>query len=118
MAKEKIQKKYHTIGETAKMLGVAPSLIRFWESRFKAINPRKTRNGVRQYTKDDIEKLKTIYYLVKEKGYTLQGADEVLNRQGENTDNVLDLIQEMEALKKFLLDLKKSLNQPKKLTAD
>ncbi len=109
MAKEKIQKQYYTIGETAKILQVAPSLIRFWESRFKAINPRKSRNGVRQYTPEDIEKLKTIYYLVKEKGYTLQGADEVLNKHGENSDSLIDLIREMEALKKFLLDLKKAI---------
>lgn len=113
MAKEKIHKKYYTIGETAKILGVAPSLIRFWEGRFKSINPRKTRNGVRQYTSEDIENLKTIYYLVKEKGYTLQGADEVLNRQRKTTENVIDLVREMEALKKFLLDLRTSLNRNK-----
>ncbi len=73
--KEKeIEKTYYSIGEVATKLGVATSLIRFWESQFTAIKPKKDKKGNRQFTKEDIKKLAFIYHLVKEKGYTLQGA--------------------------------------------
>ncbi len=110
MKKEKIQKKYYSIGEIAKMLKVAPSLIRFWESRFSSINPRKSKNGVRQYTVADIEKLKMVYYLVKERGYTLQGAEEILTKKEDKVQDTVKLLEEMQALRKFLMDLKNNLS--------
>ena len=77
--KEKeIEKKYYTIGEVAEMFGVANSLIRFWEKEFDIINPKKNKKGNRRYTKDVIENIKLVYHLVKEKGYTLPGAKEII----------------------------------------
>ena len=73
--KEKeIQKKYFTIGEVADELGVATSLIRFWEGEFDIIKPKKNRKGNRQFTQDDIRNVKLIYYLVKEKGFGIEWA--------------------------------------------
>ena len=73
--KEKpIERKYYPIGLVAKDLGVAPSLIRFWEKQFPEIKPKKNKNGKRLYTKKEIEKIHLIFNLVKEKGYTLSGA--------------------------------------------
>ena len=77
--KEKeIEKKYYTIGEVAEMFAVANSLIRFWEKEFDIINPKKNKKGNRRYTKDVIENIKLVYHLVKEKGYTLPGAKEII----------------------------------------
>lgn len=77
--KEKeIVKKYYSISEVAKMFKVATSLIRFWETEFEVIKPRKNSKGNRQFTQEDIECIKQVYHLVKEKGYTLQGAKEML----------------------------------------
>jgi DNA-binding transcriptional MerR regulator len=103
---EEIEKKYFTIGEVAKMFEVAPSLIRFWETHFDVIRPRKTKNGVRQYTKKDIEKLRTIYYLVKEKGYTLQGAKEAMGERPEFKAEMVKAIESLEEVKGFLENLR------------
>ncbi|HEX8549741.1 MAG TPA: MerR family transcriptional regulator, partial [Cytophagaceae bacterium] len=70
----KIEKLYYSIGEVAAMFSVAPSLLRFWESEFDILKPRKSKKGIRQFTNEDIENLKLVHYYVKDKGYTLQGA--------------------------------------------
>lgn len=80
---KKIEKKYFSIGEVAAKFKVAPSLIRFWEKEFDALNPKKNTKGNRQFTNEDILNFKMIFVLVKEKGYTLQGAKEFL-KQNKN----------------------------------
>lgn len=108
--KEKeIEKKYFTIGEVAEELDVATSLIRFWEGEFDIIKPKKNRKGNRQFTKEDVKNVKLIYYLVKQKGYTLQGARDFIKN---DADAALDKIELMESLKKvrsFLVDLQNQL---------
>ena len=104
-----IEKKYFTIGEVAKDLGVATSLIRFWESQFDSITPKKNKGGARRYTKDDIEKIRTIYVLVKEKGYTLQGAKEII--ENPTAKDKLEALESLKRVKAFLLDLKKQLDE-------
>jgi DNA-binding transcriptional MerR regulator len=71
-------KLYYKIGEVAKAFGVNTSLLRFWEKEFKQLKPKKNKKGNRLYTKDDIKILQEIYYLVKEKSYTLDGAKKKL----------------------------------------
>lgn len=73
-----IEKKYFSIGEAAEMLGVNRSVLRFWETEFEEISPRKTRKGRRMYNHKDIALLQQIHYLVKVKKFTLQGAREKL----------------------------------------
>lgn len=68
------EKLYYKIGEIAKAFDVKTSLIRYWEKEFKSLHPKKNKNGSRLYTKKDVESLKHIYHLVKEKGFTLEGA--------------------------------------------
>lgn len=81
--KEKtIERMYWTIGEVADELGVNTSLLRYWEKEFGSLRPKRTNKGDRLYTKDDIGQLRRIQHLVKEKGFTLQGAKGAL-RQGE-----------------------------------
>ena len=67
-------KLYYTIGEVSKMFNVNASLIRFWEKEFEVLKPKKNKKGNRLFTKADVENLRIIYHLVKERGYTLQGA--------------------------------------------
>ncbi|MEM7109803.1 MAG: MerR family transcriptional regulator [Bacteroidota bacterium] len=101
-----IEKKYYAIGEVADMFGVATSLIRFWESEFDIIRPKKNRKGNRQFTKDDIENVKVIYHLVKEKGFTLQGAKEMLKNDPGAMKDKMELIDSLNNVKKFLLELR------------
>lgn len=108
--KEKeIEKKYYTIGEVADELGVATSLIRFWEGEFDNIKPKKNRKGNRQFTKDDLQSVKLIYHLVKEKGYTLQGARDFIANGGETASDKIDMIESLKKIRKFLSELKSEL---------
>lgn len=109
--KEKtIEKKYYTIGEVASMFKVATSLIRFWESEFDIINPRKNKRGNRQFTKEDIDNVRIIYHLVKEKGYTLQGAKEEIRSNGASAQQEkIEMIDALKKIRDFLTTLKDQL---------
>ena len=108
--KEKeIEKLYYSIGEVAEQFNVAPSLIRFWESEFDLIKPKKNRKGNRQFTKEDIDNVRTIYHLVKEKGFTLQGAKEKLRGNKEGTLQTAEIIQSLNGVRDFLIELRKNL---------
>lgn len=102
-------KLYFSIGEAAEILDVNTSLIRFWEKEFPILKPKKNKKGNRQFTKDDIENLKMIYHLVKERGFTLQGAKEKLKKGKTTTKKEVDIVESLERVKGFLLDLKKEL---------
>ncbi|WP_420386982.1 MerR family transcriptional regulator [Roseivirga sp.] len=108
--KEKpIIKKYFTIGEVAKELGVATSLIRFWETQFDFIRPKKNAKGNRKYTQDDLKKLKLVYHLVKEKGYTLQGAQEHIKQSKDSLDDKADMVESLKRIREFLMEMKNNL---------
>lgn len=109
--KEKeIEKKYYTIGEVADELGVATSLIRFWEGEFDIIKPKKNRKGNRQFTPEDIRNVKLIYHLVKEKGYTLQGARDFIKNDADAAADKIELIESLRKIRSFLITLKKQLD--------
>lgn len=108
--KEKeIEKIYYSIGEVAEMFSVAPSLIRFWESEFELIQPKKNRKGNRQFTKEDIDNVRTIYHLVKEKGFTLQGAKEMLKNDTAAVKNKMDLLDSLRKVRSFLVEVREKL---------
>ena len=108
--KEKeIEKKYFTIGEVADELNVATSLIRFWESEFDIIKPKKNRKGNRQFTKEDIKNVKLIYHLVKEKGYTLQGARDFIKTGVDEANIKIELIESLKNVRAFLSQVKNEL---------
>jgi DNA-binding transcriptional MerR regulator len=102
-------KLYYSIGEVSKMFQVNASLIRFWEKEFDIIHPKKNKKGDRMFTQEDVENFRIIYHLVKERGYTLQGAKEKLKNNKEDTFNSLEMIQSLEKVKGFLLELKSQL---------
>jgi DNA-binding transcriptional MerR regulator len=103
-------KLFFTISEVAALFRVNASLIRFWEKEFEILKPRKSAKGNRLYTKKDIGNLRVIYHLVKEKGFTLQGAKEKLKQKPVEVQNKnLEAIEKLERVKTYLLDLKKKL---------
>jgi DNA-binding transcriptional MerR regulator len=108
--KEKeIEKLYYSIGEVAEMFNVAPSLIRFWESEFEIIQPKKNRKGNRQFTREDIDNVKLIFHLVKEKGFTLQGAKEMVKADSVALRDKMEVIDSLRNIRKFLQELRENL---------
>jgi DNA-binding transcriptional MerR regulator len=109
--KEKeIEKLYYSIGEVADLFNVAPSLIRFWESEFDIIKPKKNRKGNRQFTREDIDNVRTIYHLVKEKGFTLQGAKEMLRNDTQAVRDQMEMIESLKRVRSFLVEMREKLH--------
>lgn len=109
--KEKeIEKKYYSIGEVADIFKVATSLIRYWEGEFDIIKPKKDKKGNRRFTKDDIEKIRLIYHLVKEKGYTLTGAQEIIKKDLYQIQDKAAMIDRLHKIKGFLIEIRDNLN--------
>ncbi len=103
------EKVYYSIGEVARMFNVNTSLIRFWEKEFDIIKPKKNKKGNRLFTQQDVDNFHIIYHLVKERGFTLQGAkDKIKDNAAEVTDNT-EIIKSLDKLKAFLLELKAQL---------
>lgn len=98
-------KLYYSIGEVANAFGVNTSLIRFWEKEFDIIQPKKNRKGNRYFTPADIKNLKIIYHLVKERGYTLDGARTALQEE-QNLEDEITLIFRLEKIRAEILSLK------------
>ncbi|MEN9444658.1 MAG: hypothetical protein RIS47_1548 [Bacteroidota bacterium] len=106
---QELTKLYYSIGEVAEMFDVNTSLIRYWEKEFEIINPKKNRKGDRSFTVQDIENIRLIYHLVKEKGMTLKGAKLKLKTNKEETTDDFDIISRLEAIKATLIELKNEL---------
>ena len=108
--KEKeIEKLYYSIGEVAEMFKVNTSLIRFWEKEFDILKPVKNKKGNRMFSKADLENLRIIYHLVKERGFTLQGAKDKLKENKQDTVNTVEVVNSLTRIREFLLELKKEI---------
>ena len=104
-----IEKLYYSIGEIADMFEVNVSLLRFWEKEFDILKPKKNKKGNRMFTTKDLYNLKIIYNLVKERGYTLEGAKKKLKENKEDTINNIEIINRMKDIRQFLVELKEEL---------
>jgi len=93
------EKRYYSIGEVAKAFSVNTSLIRFWEKEFEEIQPKKNAKGNRKFTPEDIQNLELIYHLVKERGFTLEGAKTHLKENRKKTTDNFDIIRRLNRLK-------------------
>jgi DNA-binding transcriptional MerR regulator len=102
-------KLYHTIGEVADRMGVNQSLIRFWEKEFD-LKPVKNKKGNRLFTQKDIEQLELIHHLVKDRGFTLEGARQKLRSDRSGAEREKEVVQRLDKVKSFLLELKENLN--------
>ena len=109
--KNKNLKLYFSISEVAKQFNVAESLLRYWETEFPTIHPKKVGRGTRQYTKEDIEAVRLVYHLVKEQGMTLSGAREVIRHSADGTTSRADIIRRLEQVRDQLQAINKQLNE-------
>ena len=100
-------KRYYSIGEVASKFDVNPSLIRFWEQEFKILQPKKNSKGNRKFTKKDIENFNKIYFLLREKGYTIQGAKDYI--KNEKSSNKLDIVNKLKLIKNKLIEIRDQL---------
>jgi len=101
-------KSYYSMGAVTEMFKVNPSLIRFWESEFKILKPKKNGKGDRFFRPEDVKNLKLIHHLLRERKYTIQGAKEFLRK---NDDALLkeNAIESLKKLRAFLSELKTNL---------
>lgn len=103
------EKRYYGIGEVAKAFNVNTSLIRFWEKEFDVLKPKKNAKGNRKFTPEDIKNLKFIYHLVKERGFTLEGAKIHLKEGKKQSLNKFEIINKLEGVKAQLIKIKSQL---------
>jgi DNA-binding transcriptional MerR regulator len=104
------QKLYYTISEVASWFKVNTSLLRYWENEFDILKPRKTRKGDRLFRVEDIKNLQIIYFLLRQKKYSIEGARTYLKQNKSQADTQAQLVQSLSKFKTFLLELKAGLN--------
>lgn len=107
----KDEKLYYSIGEVADMFGVSKSLIRYWETEFSMLKPHKNSKGDRRFTKENIEQLQLIFDLVKNRGFTIEGAKNEIRQNKDLIKQRQVLLQKLIHLKADMMKLKESLNQ-------
>ncbi|MEJ6734496.1 MAG: MerR family transcriptional regulator [Flavobacteriales bacterium] len=108
--KEKsIEKLYYSIGEVAQKFDVNVSLLRYWEKEFDILKPKKNKKGNRLFTKIDVENIEVIYHLVKERGFTLEGAKKKLSENKSDTVENMEIVNRLKKIKEFLLNLSSEL---------
>lgn len=103
------EKRYYGIGEVANAFGVKTSLIRFWEKEFDILKPKKNAKGNRKFTPEDIKNLQFIYHLVKERGFTLEGAKTYLKEEKKESLGNFEIIHKLENIKHQLIKIKNEL---------
>lgn len=103
------EKRYYGIGEVAKAFNVNASLIRFWEKEFDVLKPKKNAKGNRKFTPEDIKNLKYIYHLVKERGFTLEGAKTHIREEKKKSLDQFEIVEKLEGIKAQLLKIKSQL---------
>ena len=102
-------KRYYSIGEVAKAFDVNASLIRFWDKEFDILKPKKNAKGNRMFTPEDVKNLKLIFHLVKERGFTLEGAKTHLKEGQKKTLDKFEIISKLEGIKAQLTHIKNHL---------
>ena len=107
--KTDINKLFYSIGEVAKKYKVNVSLIRFWEKEFDILKPKKNKKGNRMFTKKDMENLDVIFHLVKERGFTLEGAKKKLKENKQDTIDNITIVNKLKEIRRFLTDLREEL---------
>lgn len=107
--KPEIEKFLFAIGEVSDMFNVNPSLIRYWENQFDILKPHKNKKGNRLFTKEDIENIRLIYHLVKERKITLEGAKLKLKENREETIQNFEIVKRLQFIKKQLSEIRDEL---------
>ena len=108
--KNKDLKLFYSISEVAAMFDVSETLLRFWEKEFPNIRPTKAGRGIRQYTKEDIDEVRHVYHLVKERGMTLEGARKALKHDKAGTNTKIEVIDRLKGIRDELQAINRELN--------
>ncbi len=98
------------MGEVSEMFGLNPSHIRYWEQQFDALKPFKNKKGNRLFTKDDIETIRLINHLVKDRGLTIKGAQKKLKDNREDTLNNYEIVKKLQDIKQELVEISQNLD--------
>ena len=106
LSKDKL---YFSIGEIARAFDVNASLIRFWDKEFDILKPKKNAKGNRMFTQEDVKNLQLIFHLVKERGFTLEGAKTHLKEGQKKTLDKFEIVSKLENIKAQLLQFKNSI---------
>ena len=109
LKQDTVKKLYYPIGDVAKMFGVNNSLIRFWEKQFDIIKPKKNKKGNRYFTPKDIENFKIIFHLVKERGFTLDGAKKKLRENKDGTIKNVEIVSQLQDIRAQLVAIRELL---------
>jgi len=107
--KPKIEKVFYSISEVAEMFDVNTSKIRFWENEFDILKPHKNKKGNRMFTPEDIENLRIIYHLLKERGMTIKGAQMKLKENREDTLQNFEVVRRLQDIRQTLIEIKEEL---------
>lgn len=107
---ERLEKKYYKISEVAEILGINASTLRFWEKEFTIIKPKRNEKNTRFYTPEDIETIKMVYYLVKEKGLKLDAAQQQIKVNRHNVSQRAQVIDRLKGIREELNGLLNALN--------
>lgn len=110
---DELNKRFYRIGDVADILGIPASTLRFWEKEFTIIKPVRNAKNTRLYTPRDIETIKMIHYLVKEKGLKLDAAQAMIRRNRDGVSKRFEVIDRLKSVKSQLLHLKKALEEVK-----
>lgn len=102
---DELTKKYYKIGDVSELLDLPQSTLRFWEHEFSELRPRRSDKGIRRYTPNDIDILRVIKFLIKDKGLTIDGAREHLKRNRHAVDKRHQTIQRLQEIRRGLTEL-------------
>tara|TARA_Y100000766_G_scaffold269102_1_gene265790 strand:+ start:262 stop:597 length:336 start_codon:yes stop_codon:yes gene_type:complete len=103
------EKLFFKISEVAKMFNINISAVRFWEKEFDILKPKKNKKGNRLFTQKDIKNIKIIYHLLKERGFTVEGAKKKLKENKGDTINNIEIVNHLQDIKGFLIGLRDGL---------
>ena len=102
---EELSKQYYKIKEVAEILDVPQSTLRFWEKEFPMIKPIRSSHNIRYYRPQDIELLRIIHYLIKDKGLKIEAAREQLRSNKHNVSRRVEVIDRLKSLRSELANL-------------
>ena len=108
------EKLYYSMGEVTEMFDVEPSLIRYWCSQFSCLKPKRNAKGNRMFTPQDIERLKRIHHLLKEKKMTIEGAQKAMrkrNIEAEENDSDISLLEQLQSLRAMLVEMREGIGE-------
>ena len=105
----KIEKVFYSIGEVSEMFDLPTSTLRYWEQEFTMLNPKRNSKGTRYYTKKDIDQIKLIHQLVKERGLTIKGAKQKIKHHREDLDQTQEVVNKLKVIRERLIRMREEL---------